>query len=376
MCARQPPTGLRLVVEDWNIEHLGRVAAFTLTNRLGLPKLTEMDVVVTAGAGSGHSPITASLARLAVLGRRVMAGITLGGCVSAREGPGAVIDLRKIPSRGIVAVRAASLSHLSCKLIAVGVRVTLGASLLFDVKIETRPRSGVTPETSRCRVPAREGEARRGVLDGIEQRGLKPCRVVTRPAFPLIGPRELSSMLVLVTVDASPERELSIPLVTSQRRLVAGAATDVLMLASERIVRATVRGETDGPRQSHPGDRRMARPACSTEWRLVYRSVARYALRPLRWRVQVSSVVTRRAGHRRMSVGEARTGVLWPHLGGGDGLPFCFVVAIDAPRAQLARVWVLVTVGASLERHADILRRLVVTLHALDRLVRPMQRIP
>src|SRR5579864_7985852 len=190
--ARQRPAGDRGVIEARDLERLGRMALVALEDRLGEPELPEVHVVMAARADARHAAVARAAPVLAVLRGRVMTALALRGRMHAGQRPDAVIDLRQAPSRRRVAMRAASLRHLLGELVAVRVRMAVGAGLLRDVPVDARSRVPVARRARRRRVLADERELRVVVQGGAEERGPEARGRVARLAFAFVPRRELS----------------------------------------------------------------------------------------------------------------------------------------------------------------------------------------
>src|SRR5262249_8283893 len=94
MRAGQRPRRLRGVIEGWDLEALRRVTAIALEDGLLETELSEVDVVVTAGAVARDAAIAGATIGGLVLAGPAVAALASGRCVRAGERPCRVIDLR------------------------------------------------------------------------------------------------------------------------------------------------------------------------------------------------------------------------------------------------------------------------------------------
>src|SRR5262249_25039010 len=146
---------------------------------------------------------------------------------------------------------------------------------------------------------------RRGVRRGTEQRWAKTTRRVARRALSPVRLRELTFVLVLVTVRAAPERELPVSRSTRQLGPMTTCTTRGLMLTGQRVCRPRMCCQSDRGRESGPLNGRVAGRTRPNERRLVDGRMTRRALPSLGRSDNVALVMAGSASDCGMPIPEA-----------------------------------------------------------------------
>jgi hypothetical protein len=147
-----------------------------------------------------------------------------------------------------VALRTATLRHFFRELLAMGIRVAIGARLFRYAKVGARPWRRVARGAGGGGVLSRERKARRRMRVHTEERGTESRGCVARLALASVGSGELATVLVGVTVGTAREGELSIAILAGEPWFVASPTARAFVLAGEQKRRAGMRGEPDRTR--------------------------------------------------------------------------------------------------------------------------------
>ena len=107
---------------------------------------------------------------------------------------------------------------------------------------------------------------------------------MTGGAFALVHLGKLTLVLVLVAIDAAPERELAVPSVAGHSDLVTTGACHGVVFAGQWIWRLVMGGEPDRTGEVQPLDRSVARRASAPEGGRMNGTMARNAIDALRRR--------------------------------------------------------------------------------------------
>lgn len=345
----EPPPGDRLMIEVGDLEVLRGVTAITFEDRLFEAELPEVRIVMAATALAWNPAVARACTLLSIFRRGMMAAVAKRRRMRAGQRPRSVIDLRQLPTGGLVTVGTTSLRHLGRKLVSVGIFMAIGARLFCDVKIRSRAWRLVTSRARRGHVFAHERELGLRVQRRAKQRGIKASRRVAGLALASIAIGKLAVVLILMAIGTAIERELSKSLLRRQLRIVATGARGRLVFAGERIRRAWVRREPDRTRKPKPLDGCVATRTCAAKWRLVHGPVARHAFLSFGRRDQVAGVVTRAARHTGMAIRETRPRMTRRSMAEGDRLPTHVFVAILADGAETTGMRIFVTVATRAE---------------------------
>jgi hypothetical protein len=133
-----------LVIEGADLEGVSDVARVTGSLGRGKPELSRVHVPVATPALTGRAAVRCPFSALAVLFGRTVTAIAGGLGVRASQGPGAVVDLWRIPTSRGVAVGTTAVAHLGCELLAVRVVVTVDATLCLELQVVAGPFALVT----------------------------------------------------------------------------------------------------------------------------------------------------------------------------------------------------------------------------------------
>ena len=187
------------VIEGADLEGVRDVARVTGSLGRGKSKLPGVHIPVAAPALTGRAAVGCPFSALAVLFGRTMAAIAGGLGVHTGQGPGAVVDLWRIPTSLGVAVSTAAVAHLGCELLPVRVVVTVDATLCLDLQVVVGPFALVTTRAADGLMLAVERKFRAAVLLDREQRGPEAVLIVATRA---VGRPEAAPMGVAMAVRA------------------------------------------------------------------------------------------------------------------------------------------------------------------------------
>ena len=194
-----------LVVEGVDREGLVVVAGVAFVTWLGETELPAVRRAVAAGAVARKAAIARPLAGLAIFSRGLMTRDARRPRVSTDQGPGAVVDIRVVPSGRAVTVATAPLGHFARELLAMRVLVAVSAAGSVQPPIQARALSPMAPRTGDRLVATFEREGCGRMLLNPEECGREAIFVVTLSARAPRTLGELALMRIAMTIHAALE---------------------------------------------------------------------------------------------------------------------------------------------------------------------------